>query len=424
MRNQLGNLTIRNLIICYILLYSIMPIVARLTSIILTTYFYMAIVVMLVVLILVLDRPENLNLYGSFLLPFVLYGLFTFFTTKQTFIMWGYQTLLFWLPVILGYYFTQDLSRILGSYTKIILLALVVTMITTIVGCIQNPNAARTLATVSSSEDSSYEYDMMNIGGYNFVYYMILLYPVIILAYKSHKIKIIPTVTITVIILLTVVYSEYTTALLLFILSSALFFFRRNLSLRGIVIISIFSVLLLFVFTSVIVDFLHWLRNAIGSEVIATRLDALAGGTIGLEQSEDKRLELYLTSIERFMNHPLFGTSIYSIISDGGHSFILDSLARYGILGGAILFFMYKKIYMRFFIPFKDKPGFGYVVWTFIQAIILSLVNTGMFLEVLCLFCPILFYWIYGTESDIETKTEEIENEDTVDSKHASGLAG
>ena len=96
MRVKLGNLTIRNLIISYILLYSIMPIVARLTSTYLTTYFYMALVVVLVLLILVLDRPENLNLYGSFLLPFVVYGALTYLYTRETVVMWGYLTLLFW----------------------------------------------------------------------------------------------------------------------------------------------------------------------------------------------------------------------------------------------------------------------------------------------------------------------------------------
>ena len=420
MRNQLGNLTIRNLIISYILLYSIMPIVSRLTSRFLTTYFYMAVVVVLVMLILVLDRPENLNLYGTFLLPFVIYGILTYFYTHNTVILWGYQTLLFWLPVILGYYFMQDPFRILGSYSKIIIFAIVVTMVTTIVGCIQNPNASRILATVSSTDTEAYTYDIKNIGGYNFVYYMILLYPILILSFKTNKINLLPTIVITLIVFFTVIYSEYTTALLMFILSSFLFFTKRNLSSRGIIIISVFSVVFFFVFTNVVVDFLNWLSEVVGSEEISRRLIALSGGTAGLEASEDNRIELYRWSLNKFFANPIFGTLFESNKFNGGHSFILDSLASYGVVGGTLLYFMYKRIFTCFFLPFKDKPGFGYVVWIFIQAIILSIVNTGMWLEVLCLFCPILFYWIYGTEP----KTEESENEDTVDSEHAAGPAG
>ena len=395
----LGHLTIRNLIISYVLLYTIMPIVARLTSSYLTTYFYMIVVVALIILILVIDRPENLNLYGTFLLPFVVYGLLTVFLTNEDIIMWGYQVVLLWLPVILGYYFTQDLSRILSFYPKVIVFALIVTMITTIIGCIRNPNAARELASVNSADEISSAYDMMNIGGYSFVYYVVLLYPVLILMYKSKRIRLLPTILITIVILFTVVYSEYTTALLLFVFSSVLYFTKRELSVRGIIFISVLAVLFALFFSGVIAGFLHWLADIIGSEAIADRLNALAGGKVGLEASEDKRLELYLMSLNTFFAHPVFGMFINKSGVEGAHSFILDNLAKYGLLGGFCMFYMYKRVFTRFFLPFKDRPGFGYIVWTFIQAIILSLVNTGIWLEVLCLFCPILFYWIHGTGS-------------------------
>ena len=420
MRLNAGNLTIRNLMISYILLYTIMPIVNRLTSRFLTAYFFMAVVVALVVFILVMDRPENLSMYGSFLLPFIVYGILTYFTTSETIVMWGYQTLLLWLPVILGYYFTQDQNRVLGLYPKLIIFAIVVTMITTTIGCIRNPNASRILATVSSSDTESYTYDMQNIGGYSFVYYMILLYPVLILAFKTKRIKLLPTIIITVVILITTVYSEYTTALLLFIVTSLLFFTKRDLSVRGIVGITVFSLLFLFFFSSVIIDFLHWLADAVNSEAMSSRLDALAGGVTGLEQSEDNRIELYRMSLNAFFANPFLGTFLYRRYLGGGHSFILDNLAQYGILGGVTMFFMYKRVFTRFFLPLKDKPGFGYIAWTFIQAVILSLINTGMWLDVLCLFAPLLFFWIYGTD----TKTEEVNDEDTLDSEHAAGPAG
>jgi hypothetical protein len=380
----------------------------------------MALVVVLVLLILVLDRPENLNLYGSFLLPFVVYGALTYLYTRETVVMWGYLTLLFWLPVILGYYFTQDTSRILDSYSKIIVLAIIVTMITTIVGCIENPSAARDLAKANADDDYAIQYSMQNIGGYNFVYIMVLLYPVLILSYKLKRIGTFFTVAITVVIFLTVFYSEYTTALLLFLISSVLFFTKRNLSFRGIVAITAFAVLFILLFSGFISDFLNWLSDVLESETFALRLKSLAGGAEGLEQSEDARLELYRMSWNSFFGHPLFGTIFEGRRTDGGHSFILDNLGCYGLLGGVLMYFMYKGIFTRFFLPFKEKPGFGYVVWTFIQAIILSIVNTGMFLEVLCLFAPILFYRIYGTERN----TEEVKDEDTVDSQYAAGPAG
>ena len=419
MRLRFGDLTIRNLIISYTILYSIVPIVGRLTSNYLTTYFYMALVVFLVVLIIALDRPENLNEYFTFLLPVIVYSVFQLYTSRQDIVNWGYGVLLLLLPVILGYYFTQDKTRILASYRKLIVIAMIVTMITTIIGCIQNPNASRIMASLDSGAADASTYDMKNIGGYSFVYFAILLYPVLILAYKNKRIKLIPTLLIAALILATAVYSEYTTALLLFVATSLLFFMKRDLSVKGIVFVSVFAILFLLIFSNVIVSFLNWLGEIVGSEEIASRLSALSGGVEGLEASEDQRIALYRFSLNRFFENPLFGTIFNSNKSNGGHSFILDTLASFGIIGAALMFIMYRNIFTRFFLPFKDKPGYGYVVWTFIQTLILSLVNTGMWLDVLCLFAPIMFYWIYGIENALskEDNKEESSGSESIEAE-------
>ena len=420
MNKRLSDFTLRNIMIVYIIMYSIMPIVQRLTSRFLTAYFYMAVVVVLVVLMIVIDRPENLSMYGTFLLPFAVYGIMTAFYTSEDFFLWGFQTLLFLLPVILGYYFTQDTKRILPVYNRVIIICIIVTMLTTIIGCIQNPGASRILALVYSQDKDAIMYDMKNIGGYSFIYFLVLLYPILIVAYKSRRISLLLTLIIASLLLVTIVYSEYTTALLFFIISSFLFFTKRNLSARGIITIVIVSLLLLVVFSNVVVDFLNWLSKIVGSEDMSSRLDALANGREGLESSEDNRLELYQLSLNQFLKNPVFGTLFAKDRINGGHSFILDNLASFGLLGGVLMFFMYKSIFKRFLIPYKDKPGFGYIVWTFIQAIILSIINTGMWLDVLCLFTPILLHWIYGNE----TETKEVNDEAAVDSQLAPGASG
>ena len=421
MNKRIGDFTARNLIIIYIILYTIMPIVARLTSRYLTTYFYMGLIVVFVLLVMVMDDAKNLNKYMSFLLPFIAFQMLSLFSPIGDVLLWGYGILAVLLPVIVGYYLTEDVKRIIKPYYTLLIISMIITIITTIIGCIQYPGASRIMATISSSQDANaIMYDMKNIGGYYVIYFMVLLYPVIILAYKIKKIKMFTAIAISVIILVMAVYSEYTTALVLFVLSSPMLFMKRDFSLRGVIIITIAGFLILFLFSGLITGFFDWLSKQVSSEDMADRLSALAGGVQGLENAEDNRIELYRMSLNKFLTHPLFGTLFESYKLNGGHSFILDNLASYGLIGGALMYFMYRRIFERFFLPFKDKPGFGYVIWTFIQAIILSIVNTGMWLEVLCLFCPILFYWIYETEP----KTEEIENEDTLDSQPVSGSAG
>ena len=47
--------------------------------------------------------------------------------------------------------------------------------------------------------------------------------------------------------------------------------------------------------------------------------------------------------------------------------------------------------YMR-----NGENGFGAILWTFLQAILLSSINTGMWLNVIGLMMPVLVSWIYG----------------------------
>jgi hypothetical protein len=105
---------------------------------------------------------------------------------------------------------------------------------------------------------------------------------------------------------------------------------------------------------------------------------------------------LYRLSFTTFLQHPLFGTFLSGGGGVGGHSYILDILGRYGLLGATLLYFMYRKIYYYFVAPFKDKPGYGFVLWTFLQAILLSVLNPGMWLNVLTLIVPIFVCNIYG----------------------------
>ena len=126
------------------------------------------------------------------------------------------------------------------------------------------------------------------------------------------------------------------------------------------------------------------------------RLNSLAGGQAGLEGSESKRIFLYQRSIQTFFSNPLFGTIFSGGGGVGGHSFILDTIGVYGVLGVVLLFYMYRNIYRYFIAPFRNEDGYGYVLWLFLQSILLSCINTGMWLTVLTLFAPILLCRIYS----------------------------
>ena len=393
-----------------VLVYMIMPVLSVIISAYITTYAYMLLTVILVLFILLTGGIKRLNNILYLLTPFVIYVGCTFFTNKDSTLLWGYQSLLFLLPVILGYYYVFYRPEAIDLFSKALILFTLVTVVTTIVGLIEFPQASRILATIATSDDAeALKYGWHNIGGYSFIYVCVLLYPVLILAYKLKRINRIVFFSVFIVLLTLIILSEYTTALLLFIISSILFFFSKKLNPKQLFIVGILMFLAVFFLWDMFKNFLLWLADVIDNENISPRLVALSGGVTGIENFEDNRINLYRASINGFFSSPVFGKILGTTTTAGGHSFILDSLANYGILGIIAIIFVYRNIYRFFFKPFSDNVGYGYVLWAFVQAIILSTVNTGMWLNILTFFIPVLLTSIYKKDS-------EENHEDSLDS--------
>ncbi|MBR4909990.1 MAG: hypothetical protein IKZ47_01540 [Clostridia bacterium] len=384
-----------------VILYSVLPILSVFISTYITTYAYMLLVTFLLGFILLTGGLERLGLMLFFATPMIVYVICSFFVKKDTLLIWGYQSMLFIMPVILGYYYNEYKPENLSLFSKILMAGIAITAVTTIVGLVQFPQAARILATIAESDNAeNIKYGWHNIGGYNFVYICVLMYPMLILAYKLRRINRIVFLTAFSTLFVLVILSEYTIALILLSITSILFFAGKKLSERQLLIFGVVFFIALFVFWDVFSNFLLWLADVLNSDVLTERLTALANGFAGLEKSESNRIELYRMSLEGFAASPLFGRIIGEYSVFGGHSFILDSLAQYGILGGMAIVFVYRNIYRWFFKPFKSSPGYGYVLWSFVQAIILSTVNTGMWLEVLAFFIPATLFLIHKPDSE------------------------
>lgn len=394
---QRRGISIWNLIISLTIAYTIMPIVSRFISTYLTTYFYLLVVVIVFLGIVFDNRSDSLNEYaGGILLPFIMFHGLSFFTRTDSIVIWGYSVLLALFPVVIGYYVTQYRIKDVSFYSRAIIFMMLATAITTNFGLIRFPYAARVLATISSSQDATaITYNWYNIGGFEFIYFMVLLYPILIMAYKQRRVNLIFTIVGTVLIFATTILSEYTTALLLLIISSSLFLVKRDLRKKDVFILLLIAVLFVVYFNDYVSQFLSYVGTLIGSETMSERLNALAGGQAGLEASESNRIFLYRRSISTFFSHPLLGTFLSGGGGLGGHSFILDTLGKYGLIGVALLFFMYRKVFKCFVQPFENEAGYGFVLWTFVQAILLSCVNTGMWLDVIAMMMPILVCVIY-----------------------------
>ncbi len=392
-------LNFKSFVLIFLLFFGIMPIIPRAVSTYLTTYSYMALVVAVVLFTIVACRIANVRDFILFSLPFILYQLIVLlFNRSDEILLAGYQVLLFLMPAFIGYYLVTHpfYSQV---YTSVIVIAYLITGITTIIGCMKYPNAARVLATTASSQDpTAVLYDWNNIGGYQFVYSMVLLYPFVILAFKMKRLHIIPTVIITVIAYSVVITASYSYAFILLMVSTLLFFIPRNITLKRFVLLTLLFVLIAILFRTTVAAIMSSLGEYLGNSTMTDKINAIFLGKDAIEGFDDNRGELYMLSIKAFLNNPLFGNFFTGRNLTGGHSFILDNLGNFGLIGGGVMLFMYRGIFRTFVKPLKDQAGYCFVLWAFIQPFILSTINTGMWLDNLCLFTPIILCFIYGRD--------------------------
>lgn len=392
-------LNYKSFVLIFLLFFGIMPIIPRAVSTYLTTYSYMALVVAVVLFTIVACRIANVRDFILFSLPFILYQLIVLlFNRSDEILLAGYQVLLFLMPAFIGYYLVTHpfYSQV---YTSVIVIAYLVTGITTIIGCMKYPDAARILASTETSQDPiAVMYSWMNIGGYGFVYSMVLLYPFVVLAFKMKRLRLIPMILITVMMFVTVISAEYTYAFMLMMITALMLILPRDISIKRFILLMLVFTLAVFLFRTTVAAIISAIGDYLGNSTMTDKINVIFLGTDSVEGFDDDRGALYMLSIESFLKNPLFGSLPSGNALTGGHSFILDNLARFGLVGGGLMIFMYRGIWRVFFRPLKGQPGSCLVFWAFVQPILMSSINTGMWLENLCLYPPILLCYIYGNE--------------------------
>ena len=386
-----------------VILYRTMPIIARIFSSYLTTYSYMLVLLLAFIATLTAKRQSSLFEMLNILLPFIVYEVFIYVVGSWDTLLWLYQVLLDLSPIAFGYFVIRKMKYGAAKYfSYVIFIALVVTSITTLIGLAVYPDASRYIATVSdSNEAKAVTYDLMNIGGYDFVYTCILVYPIAIYAFKKKRLHWAIMTAIVALNFFLCLTAGYTIAFIFVVLSTIFLIFPKNLSVTQVIIILAISLFLIIVLSDYVSMGLNSLADVIKNKDISERLRALANGREGLQDIDDDRVGLYLTSLQSFIDSPILGGMINGT-SMGGHSFIFDTMALYGMFGIIFLVAMYRIIYKYLFRPYKNCEGFGFVFWTFLQILLFSAVNTGMWLPVLGFFAPVFFAFINKKGADNE----------------------
>lgn len=340
-----------------------------------------------------------------------------------------------WYPLPYSLYLlTKKHSKYLSRIKILLIASVVFTCFTTIAGTIQFPLAPRLLAGAATSEEMALLFGQ-NIGGYGFIYAIVLLFPLIVyeIANAQNLISKILYIGIVLLIIITVVISQYLIAnymLIAMILILAMFGLISSIKSKSIkdsssgrkfVWATLLSIVLFFSSFSGINQGLTFVFEKLDLKYLVSRTSSVVEQAQHAEEqtvlstvNEDQhaetqiapatanedinnplsaRLNVYKVLFETFPRSPIIGNLVGENIVPSGHSEILDALICGGILGAllviVLLFLIFKGNYHSVFNS-NSKP----YLWLMLLMVIgLGSVNTLTYsreITLICLIYPLL----------------------------------
>lgn len=313
--------------------------------------------------------------------------------------LYGFFQLMIW--PLSGCFILNNFSK---KQIKYILYAVgivfAITLYTTCIGCIEFPNAARMLAS-SKEENKELEllYHSLNIGGFVFVYTVILIAPLLVYLYKYNIVNKFIVIPIYASLFFLVITTEYTTALLFVAMITSLFFLSKDYVFKKnhlYIVAILFGIILLF--GNQISSVFSSLAGVFESESISDRFNemstAMSGGSLDDSSDLSQRNLAWSTSLNLFFNNIIFGDGkIYG----GGHSYLLDTLAHYGLIGLGFLIAIFKRMYNVYIAPYENTGVYVFVLALYILNLMQCFLNTTNSIFMLCFILP-LFMNIYYKE--------------------------
>ena len=374
---------------------------------VISVYVNTFIAMLLLMLLFVLLSGKNRGLASHvplFLLGIILYySLFLYESVMSSGLVIGiWGAFLSLLPIVVGYTLVdQKMIKEVAKVMYVVIIIYTITSITTYIGLGLFPNASRMMA-FGTIEDNAIYY-RYNIGGYGFIYSLVILHPMIV-AFLRKKTNLLICIAFSFIAGMVIVKADYTIAILLFLLSCFSYLMpldnEKNVKLKTRMLI-VFA-LIVFLNIGSLLDFLA-VQTFLGeSSLKIADVSRILQGSQFTELDMTIREELYRDSWETFIeSHCLGSVFINTATKVGGHSMIIDFLGNWGILGGISIIL----VYMFYIKLFKRIAGANRIVWfsylSLFISILVSLLNTGFGTYELGLLVPIAL--LYPTYDNMQS---------------------
>ncbi|MBO5359171.1 MAG: hypothetical protein J6A78_07615 [Clostridia bacterium] len=263
-------------------------------------------------------------------------------------------------PIIFEFYKKHGMLRALRNVIFGIIPFITITLTITLYRLIEDPWISRSIKT---SDEYSESLAREGVGGYGFIYFMVVITPVLLYIFLNSKLRRIKLLTACAFILSVffILKSNYVTALLIAILASAVMVLyhiigKNKGNIAVLILILIVAVLLLSNINVIVNTFADIIPKRI-AKVLVTE-DGTNVFVSVFEEFVIDRWPVMKTSIDGFFENPLFGMitlgnnnlADYFFSGFGQHSHILDTFSLLGVFGGIINLIVV-------FRPFRDENG-------------------------------------------------------------------
>lgn len=282
----------------------------------------------------------------------------------------------------------------------------VITCVTTIVGNDQYPMASRLLATDTIEEYLRRLYAKKNIGGFAMAYGLVLLTPLIIHLIKNKQVNGFIGIGLLGLFGATLFAMEYGTAVILFAASLGLLLIPK-LNTKKIIIMLVVVILFVLLFGGVVADMFEQISLSVDSEALSERFMAVAEvlrGDVISSTSAQNRTGYYEKSWRVFLETLMLGRwGRKNVEVTGGHSFVLDTMGDYGLLGIVGVLIVLASMYKLAVKPFKEEKVCPCLLWTYILEIVLMFINPKVYGVIFLLIVP-LFRHAFGEQEKMNAE--------------------
>ena len=374
--------------------YTIMPVFSFLFTV------YIQIAIVLSILFHIFSGRNTRNLI-RFSLPFSLIFIFELISNIKVasdvadFIGVLYDSLLFVLPIFLIYYLLiNNYRNAILKFITISSVLFIITIITSTYGLLSDVNAARIMSAGNVAESVIMNYNKQNIGGFAIAYMIPVVLPMLFAYYSKKKISLFVFVPVLGSLTYYIYLAQFSIALILFVLSFTSIFIAYKYSSKRFMLIILTIFLISSQIKPILTEVLYFAAEYNESQAVSVRLKSMGDitsgvGTKALEYTE--RIDRYNKSIDAFKSSPIIGV-FYTSKKPGGHSFLLDYLALFGILGIIGLVIFYRQVYNFLYRPFKNESYYGYMIWSLFSSLILGFLNPTASIFIICFIVPLMAY--------------------------------